>query len=768
MRLSRKIGKSIFRTSYFLTKHAFACFWITLFVGLTCAFFGFRIQSDFSHRAWYHNDHPNLKAYESFEREFGNEDTVLIAVKNKGETITKGTIQLVDYMATSFKGLELVSHTVSLTNFAIPKSHGDSIESSPILSKSKIASGDFDLDQTILDIKKDPLLVNYLVDQRASMLLLHVHVTPSFEREANYKQLVTQIKNTIVQLQQQNPDHEFYVTGTVSGIVELTSAMSSDLMIIIPILVLAVAVLFLFFFGTFRSVGICLLCLAISVLMTLGIAHLMGVKYNPVSGMLPQILIAVCVADLIHLFSAFAEYQKKFTSPFKVTIRTFEKKLVPTFVTSLTTAMGFLGLVTSNLKPIRELGVLGFIGVMAAWVITYFVAPYLMMGITKSCQPRWDLKIREKWLVAWITHLSKWKFQHGFAIVLVLTIFLVSMTRVKVDASSVNLLPFSHSLRQADRFLESQFGASNGIEVLVDSNRAFGVHDPVVQKKVRELQIFIEGIPKIFHTISYIDIMNRAHVVLNNESISSIHLPETEEISAQLQLLMSGSQGGPGQTQKWVSSDEQKLLVKVLWNATGSTEGREIMSQIEEWGIRNSLSVKVTGKFRLLSETNEELVSTFFQSIWIDLVTIAVILMLCTGAFHLGIMAILPNIAPTMLAGALMAWLNINVDFGTVLVAAVCIGISVDDTVHFIYALLRSNEPDINKRLVRVLSSVGPAVVITTLILVVSFSIFMFGKVSLNFNFGLVASVVLLCAMISEFWVLPAILVRSKEVGDKV
>ncbi|MFZ4403869.1 MAG: efflux RND transporter permease subunit [Pseudobdellovibrionaceae bacterium] len=741
-------------------------FWISLILAAAGMVGVLSLKPEFSHRAWYHQNHPNIAAYNNFEKEFGNEDTILIGLLREKGISDSSFLATVKNLTQDLEMLPTVDRVESLSTFPVIRSDQKKITIRPIL-KEKTGTGLSEKERNALqnELMYDPLLRDYLVNKEGTLTLIHVRIEPHFEHQPNYHIIMQALNQTLERYK--NRDITFFVSGTVAGIDSILKVVQADLLKIVPALLLSIFFLFWFFYRRWSICFLSIATLVCSILVTLGIASIIGITYNPVTSMLPQILIAVSLADLIHLFSGYQSYSVRSISIKTAIIRTFQRKLIPTLMTSLTASIGFLGLTLTDLKPVRELGLLGAIGIAIAWIMTYLIVPYFLkvFHVRIDSVSSFNIMVPKDLLVRFLKTLDKHKWSNFIGIIFITVIFGIAAKNLPVDVSTTAMLPYTHPIREADRILENRFGSSNGIEVLVNSENEDGITDPIFLRKIETLEKWILTLKDVHHAMSINLILKTIHQATHYGLDNEFRIPNRAVDVAQSLLLYEISSTDPMGLNRWVTRDRKSALIRVLWRVNGTNRGAEIMNQIELKAASLGLNAKVTGKFRLTSGTNQELVSTFFQSIVGDLLLLSILLILISKKISLGIISLVPNFVPA-LSGAFLMWvLNMPLNFGTVLVASVCLGIAIDDTVHFIYAFIESKQSTIFDKTVDGLLKAGPAVLTTSLVMIFSFGLFMLGDLRLNFEFGLIVSVIMTAAAVCEFWILPTLLFIVK--GNK-
>ncbi len=331
--------------------------------------------------------------------------------------------------------------------------------------------------------------------------------------------------------------------------------------------------------------------------------------------------------------------------------------------------------------------------------------------------------------------------------------------------NTVNSDPYKYfakeyPLRQANDFIIDNLSGTAVFEMRISASEEDGIKEPSFMKAAETFEKRITEIEGVTKTVSLVDILRQTNRSLNGGQQSEYRLPESKEAIAQELFLyqMSLPQGMDVNNILTVKNDA--IRVTVISSITDSATWTRTARKFEEIGEELGLSVTVTGKTRLYQSMNGYVVQSFIESLLIAVVLVSFILILAFRSLKLGLLAMIPNIIPLIVGGAVLKLLGHSLDIGTVLVSSVCLGIAVDDTIHMLSNYLRRRREGRNAvdAVGMVLTHTGPALVVTTAVLVASFGMLGLGTFVPNVYFGIMTATILSAALITDLTFLPAVL----------
>lgn len=725
----------------------------------------FESQNDV--RIWFKDSDPKIQVLNAFERQFGNDENLVIAVHHPDGLFSPKTMQALHEISERTWLLPQVLRVDSLTAYNITESFDDEILIEPFLDTN------VEWNQDYLSIKKDialnhPHLPGYLISEDAKTSLIFARLTPTLEGSPNYELIVDEARK----LQDDFKDSgvEIYLSGEATMNNTFREISNLDAKKILPLLFLAIVLFLYLIFRSWTAVILPLAIIVMTVTSSLGLGFWLGFKFNSILGILPAILVAVSIADSVHVMLTYFQFRAQGQSLKDATFSSLEKNMIPVFLTSVTTMIGFFSLTTTDLVPIQTLGFLAGVGCLMAWFFTvFFLCPFLMVV---------EIKVPKHFYTLFADLNHGHPIAHGFTRFIhkassPILIFFTILSFVCLAISSTNTInsnPLSYfsdevPLKTANQFIQDNFGGSAGPEMMIDAGKADGIKDPAFLQKVDSYKQWLAEFDFVDKSIDIVDIVKDMNQALNGGDPAFYSIPQTQEEVAELLFLYTLSLPQGMDLNNRMSLDFSQMRMSVLWRVQTSSEWGEMVKIMEKKGEELGLNIMVTGKTNLFQSMMGYVVATFFKSIITASILVALLMMLLFRSVKIGLISLIPNIIPLLIGGAVMKLLGMNLNIGTTLVASVCLGIAVDDTIHFLSNFYRYQQlgSTADQAVQKIFTYTGSALMVTTGILVAGFGLFVLGDFTPNVNFGILCAVVLSSALVVDMLFLPALLLKMPK-----
>lgn len=718
-----------------------------------------KLESISGFKMWFSPQDPYLLSYEQYEKNFGNDDNVVVAIHSPSGIFDKESVAIIKDLTAKMWKIDDVIRVDSLANHQMITGGGGDI-----LIESVLESDDAEfLKKRGEQVIADDQIVNLLISEDLKTATVFAQLKPLYEKKGQYREAVRQVQKLTREYPNRG-DHSFYITGSAA----LSSAyddVAEDTMYLTPIMVLIMMTILYLSFRSLRFSLMAVGLIAISVLMVFGLSGWFGIKYHSMTSCLPQILIAITLADVVHFLATFFKERSLGRSKKLAAETAIEINFMPTLMTSVTTSLGFLTFCTSELIPVRELGILASLGVMLAWAVSIGIAPAAMMYFPSRQGNKAEgetLKAPEKnykWVPTYLDWIERWRYPVviGWALFFAGSTFLASKVSVNADIS--NYFSDSTEIKKASDFMSANFGGSRGIEMVIDSGKPDGVKDVHFLSKLMAYEEWILEQKEVTKVMSIGDIVAELSSALEAPTLPSSRMPASSDSVAQQLFLYSMSLPVGMGLNYWATLDYQKTRMKIYWDIEDSQKTLTEISRYEEKAKDLGLNAVITGKAALLPGLNHHIIETFQDANFRALLLIIITMILIFRSLKIGLLSMIPNIIPSAFGGAVMYLLGLKLDAGTILVMSVVMGIAVDDTIHFLshYQDCRKEGLSVRDSLSRVFHEVTFSLSLTTGILILGFSLSVFSHFMPFANFGLMTAICLSFAIFADFMLLPAI-----------
>ena len=509
------------------------------------------------------------------------------------------------------------------------------------------------------------------------------------------------------------------------------------------------------------------------VIMTFGLVGYLGLYMDATNIMVPVILaFAVSIAYNIHIHSFFRKNMMLTGKRKESVLYAMRETGWSVLFSGLTTIVALLSFLSVMLKPIRSVGILSSIAVGFILLVALTVTP-ILLSFGKDKKP--DAKVLERGdtrMGNLLDKLGNFVLGHAkpiaviFAVVTVISLYGVTKMEPAFDVERT----MGRKVEYVSKMLyvaESEIGSFYSYDLVID----FGANDKAKEvenlKKLEQLQKYAEKYPLTKRSTSILDIVKDLDRTLNENRQEMYAIPENEEQVAQMLLLYENA--GGSEATYWMDYDYRKLRLMVEISSYNSNELQKEIEDLQAYARTLFTDAKVTavGNLPQFTAMQQYLEVGQMTSFLISVVIVAVLLMIVFGSIRTGLIGMIPNIAPGIFVGGYLGLSNIPLDMMTATLIPMIIGLSVDDTIHFINHghVEFDRSRDYKDAILKVFRTAGPALVMTTIIMVATFSGFTTSKATQMFNFGFVVFVGLVSALLADLFVTPLLIKKFKIFG---
>lgn len=557
------------------------------------------------------------------------------------------------------------------------------------------------------------------------------------------------------------------------------------------LMVLAVIGLLWFLFRSLSAVVWPVTVIICSAFWSIGLLSWLGVELSNMVSLSFMLILAVGVADCVHVLSAYVYYRDRGLEHQPAMQAAYRKTGLPIFLTTITTMAGMLALVISDLPQITTFGVNSALGVATAFIFTVFLLPVLLdiwhpYSRLHKKKPRLNAAAQAgkvSRLQAFLNHIPGWVTRRSRAVVVsyfaLFFLFVFGATQVKVDTNLAELTKEDSEIRVTYDLVDTHMMGGQNLEFLLDFSSSDALKQPEVLQAIEKLQEKLEtAYPEyVVKTFSLADIVKDTHRVMQEGREDYYRVPEDPRLTAQLLTLFDNA--NPDDRRQLVSDDYAQTHLSVQLRNKGSYEYTRFFEAIRS-DLRNSfapfrtqypdMQVEVTGSLSLMMELINYISWAQLKSFTFALAIITLLLMVSLGSMQAGLISMVPNLLPAFFTFGVMGLFGIPLDTDTLIIAPLIIGIAVDDTIHFVahYRDAWFESGDVSAALASTIKEVGQAVTFTTLILGVGFSMLAFSDYLGLAKTGIFGSLAIVVALSSDLLLLPALIAWLKpDLGRK-
>ena len=582
--------------------------------------------------------------------------------------------------------------------------------------------------------------------------------------EERYKEI-----ERLRELTSQHQEHGAFFLGGANLLAhQLIDIVRADLILFGLVIVFIFAVILYWLFRQWRWVFLPLFCCGVSVALTLGLLGLLDLKVTVISANIVALQIIFTLAVIIHLIVQYQELSEsgEYSDQASLTMESIRRKVKPCLYSVLTNSVGFGSLIFSGVQPVISFGWM----MVLALIVTMFVSLLFFPAFLMVCLPMTQKVKRQSVVGGVLNGGTGWVIRHpGFTIAACGSVFLVGTLgslRLTAENSFLNYFRESTDVSRELTFIDKEFGGSTPLDVLYRIPKHEQKTDLIITadavKTVQAIQNKLEEKAAVGNITSIIDFTRIARVVMGK--------PATEyELTALYHALDKDLQQDI--FTNYFSPNEQEVRISVrIQDSTPDLNRAELMQSIHQdladLGVAKE-SYQLTNLFVLYQDVLARLVKSEYSTLAIVYAAMAVILLLIFRSLRIAIICLIPNMITSAAIMGGMGLLNIPLDLMTITIAGVAMGISVDDTIHYVHRFLEENTGGGTGAVFATLESVGYAMIYTAALIVIGFSSLAFSDFIPSVMFGLLTSVAMAIAVLTNLTILPVLLQKFAAPRNK-
>jgi predicted RND superfamily exporter protein len=509
-----------------------------------------------------------------------------------------------------------------------------------------------------------------------------------------------------------------------------------------------------------------------SMITGMGLAGWFGITLTAPSANAPLIIMTLAVADSVHILVTVLQRMRAGEGRLGAIAESIRINLMPVFLTSVTTAIGFLTMNFSDAPPFRDLGNIVAMGVMAAFVYSVLFLPALMAVIPIrvrtsesgvafiSCARLADFVIARRRAIFWGT-------------LVIVAILAVGVTRIELYDNWVEYFDERFEIRQATDFTTDNLTGFDIIEYSLDSGEPGGISNPEYLATVESFANWYRSQLKVVHVHTIADTMKRLNMNMHSDDRSFYRIPDQRDLAAQYLLLYEMSLPFGLDLNNEINVDKSATRVTVSLKDITTNELREMDEKARAWLTKNAPANMFTygsGLSIMWAHISQRNINSMLGGAFLALGLISLILVFALGSFRLGVLSLIPNFAPALMAFGVWGLTVGQVGLGLSIVFSLTIGIVVDDTVHFLSKYIRGRREhglDPAGAVRFAFDTVGTAMVITTTALAAGFLVLALSGFKMNSDLGLMTAITISMALAMDFLFLPVLLMKVEGKKDE-
>ncbi|TBT52757.1 RND family transporter [Vibrio parahaemolyticus] len=744
------------------TKYSLLVLLATIFLIIVATIGGKNLYFRGDYDIFFDGTNKQLLAFDEIQTTFAKTDNLAIVIAPEdGDIFTPQTLSLIQKITVDAWQVPYSSRVDSIANYQ----HTEAFEDDLLVED--LLYSEYELTpERISKVKSialsEPVLKSALVSEKGDVTVVNITVQlPEMDKTAEVEEVVSSINAMIDRYQRAYPDVTFHKAGIIAMNYAFMTAAQDDSSTLVPTMLVVILVFLTIMLRSILSVIATLIVIIGSVMATMGISGWAGMFLSTATVNVPTLIMTLAVADCVHVIATMRQSMKNGFTKAQSIERSIALNFVPILITSVTTAIGFLMMNMSDSPVLRDFGNLSALGVMVACFLSVTLLPALLklLPIHVKMETSQDQKHVMDRLGDFVVSQRRALLPLS-VVVIVVCASLIPLN--KVNDESVEYFGQRNEFRQAADFMEERISGMTNISIAIKTNESQGIAAPDFLNTIGEFSSWLRDQTETDHVATLADVYKRLNKNMHGDDEAYYSLPQERELAAQYLLLYEMSLPYGLDLNNQINVDKSSIKMVLTVANLGSVELVDLENRIYQWFTEHAPQYQVVASspslmFAHIGETN---MASMLSTLPITLVLISALLIFALRSVRLGLISLMPNIAPAVIGFGLWALISGEINLGLSVVVTLTLGIVVDDAVHFLSKYQRARrEGQTAEQAVRyAFHTVGRALWITTVVLVAGFSVLAMSSFRLNADMGQLSAIVIFIALVVDFLFLPTLL----------
>ena len=726
-----------------------------------------RLTFDNNYRVFFSKENPELKAFEAMQRIYSKNDNILfVIVPGKGKVFEPRILEAIEKLTKAAWKIPFSRRVDSITNYQFSRAVGDDLIVADLIKKARSLTP-AEIASRRLDALSEPALKGRLIRTKSDVTGVSVTLQLPDSSPVALTQAVAAARKLARRIEAETPGLTIRMTGTAMLGNAFAESSITDGMTLIPLMFAVLLLVIGIMLRSFTGVLGVVMIIGMSVAVAMGAAGYMGIALTPPSAAAPTIIMTLAVADSIHFLVTMFHEMRHGAAKRAAVIESLRINLQPIVLTSVTTAIGFLSMNSSDAPPFRDLGNITAVGIMAALFFSLLFLPALMSVLPVRVRQRDESKLTVMDRLANLVIARRRTMLYGMsALILILFSFI---PRIELNDQFVKYFDSRVQFRVDTDFSVANLTGIYQVEYSIPAGSSAGINEPSYLRNLEKFSNWLRRQPEVLHTSTLTDTMKRLNRNMHGDDKAWYKLPDTRRLAAQYLLLFEMSLPFGLDLNDQINVDKSATRVVATLKDMSARAMREFETRSNEWIAVNlpaRMKAKASGAGLMFSHISERNISSMLGGTLIALVLISGILIVAFRNVRIGLISLIPNLVPAGMGFGVWAIVVGEVGMSVAVVAAMTLGIVVDDTIHFLSKYLRARRergasPEEAVRYA--FATVGKALAVMTLVLIAGFLVLAGSSFAINADMGLMTALTIAIALMVDFLFLPPLLMKLEE-----
>lgn len=726
-----------------------------------------KMQFDGDYHAFFSESNPELEAFDALQEKYTKDDNFLLVLSPKnGDVFTRDNLSAIEELTAEAWNTPYSSRVDAITNFQHTRAVEDDlyVDDLSYESATKTSTEIADIKKTAL---KEPLLVHRLINEDGSVTAINVTIKlPGEDTAAEIPEVSSFVRAMISDFETKHPNFDVHTSGLVPLNNAFFESSQNDLALIGIMFLLVILTTFILTRSIPSTIST-LVVVLMSIMSAVGFVGITGIKLTPPSAVFPTMILTLAVADSIHILITLLQ-KMRYDGLDKIAAIKESLKLnfMPVLITSLTTVIGFLTMNFGDVPPFWHLGNITAFGMFMAFLFSTTTLPALMAILPVRVKKR-DKQVTQKG--TWYTNLGNMVGKHpirstlaSLGVIGILTVFALQNS---FNDDFVNYFDERVKFKTDTDYISDNLTGIYNIEFSIPSGESGGISNPQYLANLQKFENWLNVQPEVVHVNAFSEVTRRVNKSMHGDQENYYKVPQNREEAAQYLLLYEMSLPFGLDLNNQINVDKSESRLTVTLRNLVSAEMIAFAERSEAWMKDNfpaEMQAIAVSPTLMFSKIGFRQASSMFYGNIAALFLISFILILALRNFKLGLLSLIPNVAPIIVGFGVWYFYKGTINVGMVIVFGMTLGIIVDDTVHFMSKFLRAQREygyDSRRAVTYAFETVGKALITTTIVLLAGFAVLATSSFALNSYMARITAIIIPAALIIDFILLPALLI---------
>lgn len=739
-----------------------------ILLAIVALFSGPPIPFDNSTERYFVAGDPTLEDYDRLLELFGDNEYLIVGFEAAGsapDIFNTETLRDIEVLTRFLESHPYITQVRSLTNFQYIHADGDDLNTDYLTDEPVALADDPAAIAAVKAIlQSEDLALGTLISED----FRHTRIAARVEYRAGSSDHKVELVQDLYRFVEEQPlrsdQYVLHLSGYPLAYERFETLADEDLGLLIPIMVLLMVIML---YANFRSLVGTLFPWAVilgGVLLVAEIQSYLQLPHSTVDSALLPTLIIIGIGIAVHVLVEYFHQRHRGQTGTEAARSAILHIWRPALFASVTTSAGFYALSITKILPVRDFALLGAIGPLALFLFAMTVLPAMLSYV--PALPARTLAILDTGMIArCIAVIPSFTLRHRNPILALgaaaLLFSIVYLPTIKVDTNYVTIFKENNPARKDIEYFDAVFKGTMTLDIILDSGAVDGIKDPAFLAKLETIENWLEEREALGKFNSLVDYLKEINQALNNDDPDYHRLPDSRALAAQLLFLYDSA--GPSEDLSDIRDfdDRYSRLTIPIVNMPASDMATELET-IDAYMHDNfaELQPLLTGTMVLFTVQDIYTTQGMFQSFTLAILVIGSFFIILLKSFKYGILSMVPSVLPIILTASFATMLGVYLDLSTMIVGAMTMGIAVDDSIHVMtrYLAAREEGATTGSAIERAMRESGRAVVFSSMVLVLGFSVLCFASITTVIYVGLFGSIIMTLALLGDLLLLPAIL----------